>query len=115
MPREYQHLKAEEREKINLFGTEGKSLREIGRILERSDATIGRELKRNAAPLNKGYYLAHKAEIRYESRQSQAHSRLRLKNESIRGSVSEMLNEKLSPELIAGRLSLENKGYTISH
>jgi len=115
MKKGYLHLAPEERERINLYRAEGKSLREIGRILGRSDATIGRELKRNAPPKRKGRYLAHKAQQRYQERQSQAHSRPRLKTEAMRSAVSEMLKERLSPELIAGRLALEHKGVSVSH
>lgn len=43
----YIHLSLEEREKLFLLNEQGKSLREIGRILGRSDTTLGRELKRN--------------------------------------------------------------------
>jgi IS30 family transposase len=115
MKKGYQHLGPEERERINLYRAEGKSLREIGRLLDRSDATIGRELRRNAAPVQKVRYLAHKAQERYQERQSQAHSRPRLKTEAIRIAVTEMLKERLSPELIAGRLPLDHKGASISH
>ena len=115
MAKRYEHLSPEERERINLFRAEGKSLREIGRLLGRSDATIGRELKRNAPPTRQGRYLAHKAQERYQLRQIQAHSRPRLKNPTILSFVEEGLCERLSPELIAGRLSLERQGYSISH
>jgi IS30 family transposase len=115
MEKGYRHLTPEEREKINLLRAEGKSLREIGRLLGRNDATIGRELKRNSPPKHKGRYLAHKAQERYQTRQSKAHSRPRLKTEAIRAVVTEFLKEKLSPELIAGRLPLEHKGASISH
>ena len=97
MKKGYQHLGPEERERINLFRAEGKSLREIGRLLGRSDATIGRELRRNAPPKRKGRYLAHKAQERYQDRQSEAHSRPRLKTETIRSAVSEMLKEPSLP------------------
>ena len=115
MANRYEHLSPEERERINLFRAEGRSLREIGRLLGRSDATIGRELKRNAPPTRTGYYLAHKAQERYELRQSQAHSRPRLKNPTIASFVEECLRERLSPELIAGRLPLALEGHCISH
>ncbi len=104
MKKGYRNLGPEERERINLYKAEGKSLREIGRLLGRSSATISRELRRNAAPVQN---LAHKAQERYQERQSEAHSRPRLKTEAIRTAVTEMLKERLSPELIAGRLPLD--------
>jgi IS30 family transposase len=115
MTKRYEHLSPEERERINLFRAEGKSLREIGRLLGRSDATIGRELKLNAPPTRQGRYLAHKTQERYRLRQIQAHSRPRLKNPTILSFVEECLRKRLSPELIAGRLPLERQGYSISH
>ena len=115
MAKKYRHLSVEEREKINLLRVQGKSLREIGRLVGRSDATISRELKRNAPSRRPGRYLAHKAQSRYQKRLSLAHSRSLMKNRKIRNFVVRGLKDHLSPELIAGRLPLELPGHSISH
>lgn len=49
----YEHVSLEEREKLYALKSQEVSLREIGRILGRSDTTIGRELKRNKTGLGK--------------------------------------------------------------
>src|SRR6266545_3130853 len=43
----YKHLGLDEREILFALKSQGKSLREIAKILKRSDTTLGRELKRN--------------------------------------------------------------------
>ena len=43
----YRHLSIEERESLLLSIGEGKTLREIAKILRRSPSTLSRELKRN--------------------------------------------------------------------
>ncbi len=43
----YKHLSLEEREKLFCLKEQGYSLRSIAKKLDRSDATLGRELKRN--------------------------------------------------------------------
>ncbi|MBI4038341.1 helix-turn-helix domain-containing protein [Candidatus Daviesbacteria bacterium] len=42
----YKHLSLEEREQLFCLNEQGKSLREIGRLLGRSDTTLSRELKK---------------------------------------------------------------------
>jgi IS30 family transposase len=100
----YQHLSAHERDQIAVMRTEGHSLRAIARHLDRSPATLSRELARNAAPVNRGYYLPHKAQARASARRSEAVQRPRLKKSSIRSYVRRQLRRGWSPELIAGRI-----------
>jgi len=114
-PKTYKHLSTDERDILAVLKSKGYSLREIARTLKRSPSTLSRELKRNAAPVNTGYYLAHKAQERSDKRKHASHGRPRLKNDAIRRYVEEHLRRGWSPELIAGRLSLEHPRLSISY
>lgn len=109
------HLSIDERETIGLLKAEGKSEREIGRVLGRSHTTIGRELKNNAPPINKGYYLAHKAQERAVQRWKESHKKPRLKDEQTRSYVTSKLKEGWSPEQAGGRLPIDHPGNSISY
>lgn len=100
----YQHLSAHERDQIAVMRSQGHSLRAIAHHLGRSPATLSRELSRNAAPVNRGYYLPHKAQARALARRSAAVQRPRLKIPNIRRYVRRQLRRGWSPELIAGRI-----------
>jgi transposase, IS30 family len=114
-PKTYTHLSTDERDMLAVLKGKGHSLREIAEILKRSPSTLARELKRNAPPVNTGYYLAHKAQERADKRKRESHGRPRLKSDEIRRYVEEHLRRGWSPELIAGRLSLEHPGLSISY
>ncbi len=112
--REYVHLTLAERDIITTLLSEGKSLSDIAKALGRSKGTISRELKRNSSPEYR-LYLSHRAHGRAELRKQQANSHGRLKNERIVSHVTAMLKEGWSPELIAGRLRVDQPGLSISH
>lgn len=109
------HLDVIERETIGLLKAEGKSEREIGRVLGRSHTTIGRELKNNVPPVHIGYYLAHKAQERADKRRKETHRRPRLKNPIVRAYVVSKLMLDWSPEQIAGRLPIDISGQSIGY
>lgn len=115
MEKAYRQLNLEEREKIGLLKAAGHGPSEIGRILGRDRKTIERELKRNAAPINQGYYLAHKAEARAKTRKQMAGQREWLKGEDLQQHVEEGLKQGWSPELISGRLKQQGDSKTVSH
>jgi len=115
MPKTYRHLSAEERDILAVLKSNGHSIRQIAKVLSRSPSTISRELKRNSPPVYKGYYLAHKAQQRADKRKHQSHRRQRLKNDLIRAYVEKHIGLGWSPELIAGRLSIEHPDQSISH
>jgi IS30 family transposase len=100
----YQHLNSDERDKLAVLRSKGLSIRAIAKDLGRNPGTVSRELKRNAPPINSGYYLAHKAQGRAMARRSAAVRRPRLKTPRMRGYVGRMLKRHWSPELIAGRI-----------
>ena len=115
MPKPYKHLSAEERDLLAVLKSKGYSISQIAKVLKRSPSTVSRELKRNAPPVYKGYYLAHKAQQRADKRKHQSHRRQRLKNDFIRGYVQKHIRLGWSPELIAGRLNIEHPDQCISH
>jgi IS30 family transposase len=111
----YQHLSKEERDLIAVYKAQGCSLREIGASIGRDKTTISRELCRNAPEIHKGYYLSHKAQERAQGRWVAVHIRARLKSPFLRAYVERGLKAGWSPELIAGRLPLDQPGFRISH
>ncbi len=115
MPKTYEHLKVEERDILAVLKSQGYSLREIAKVLDRSPSTLCRELKRNAPPVYTGYYLPHKAQQRADRRNHESHRRKRLKTDFIRHYVEAHIAIGWSPELIAGRLRREHPGLLISH
>lgn len=115
MGTKHSHLSIEERDIIAVMLAQGKSKREIGRSLGRCHSTICRETENNAPPINKGYYLAHKAHERAAVRRTESHRRVRLKNARIRSYVADKLKTGWSPEQIAGRISVENPGQRIGY
>lgn len=112
MERKFGQLTIEERERIAVLKASGKSLREIGKMIGRDHSVVSREIKRNGG---KRCYWAHQANERARKRKSEAAERDRLKNEMIRGYVHEKLKLGWSPEQIAGRLSMDCSGLSVSY
>jgi len=115
MPKPYKHLTNHERDLLSVLKSKGQSVREIAGALQRSPATISRELKRNAPPVYTGYYLAHKAHERSVNRAVASRTHPRLKNDKIRRYVKRRIRHGWSPELIAGRLRRLHPELSISH
>lgn len=115
MPTPYRHLCAEDRDHLAVLRSEGQSLRAIARALGRDPGTISRELTRNGAPVHRGYYLAHKAQRRAETRWRAAVNRPRLRDRWARQYVARQLRRGWSPELIAGRLKRLRPDHAFSH
>lgn len=114
MPRPYQHLTKEDRDRLSLFKAQGKTLREIAGLIGRDVSTVSRELARNAAPIYAGCYLAHRAQERADARKAAAHERERLRKPQLRGYARRMLRRGWSPERISGRWNTLRLD-TISH
>jgi len=111
----YDHLSSHERDVLAVLRSRGQPLRQIAAVLRRSPSTLSRELRRNAPPIHTGYYLAHKAQHRAETRNCLAHQRRRLKHPSLRRYVAQRLRGGWSPELIAGRWRRRHPDSAISH
>jgi IS30 family transposase len=114
MKNTYKQLSCEERDKIAVLRAKGLSLRDIAEIISRDKSTICRELQRNST-LIYDVYLPHKANKRAKERKSKAGTRPRLKDPMIRQYVTEKLKIGWSPEQIAGRISKDHPGLSISH
>lgn len=97
-------LTEEERDAIALLKSQGISVREIGRRLDREHSTILREIKRNRFG---EYYVSIHAQNLSGKRKSDAGKRTPLKDKKTYSYVLEKLGQGWSPEQIAGRLSLE--------
>lgn len=114
MPKKYKQLSIEEREIIQIGVWEKKSIRAIAKKLNRSPATISRELKRNCPPQKRRYtprLAQEKAKYQIQKRAG----RYRLKNPKIREYVIAKLKDNYSPEQIAGRLSVDHPKLKISY
>jgi len=105
-------LTEEERDRIAVLHARGIGVREIARLLERSHASISRELKRNR--LGEGYNAIHAQKV-WEERKSKAGKRQSLKDKATYAYVLEKLKEGWSPEQIAGRLKFETGEKVISY
>lgn len=115
MATKYKQLSLEERERIAIMKAEGKSIRQIGRLLGRDHGTIQRELRRNSAPVYKVCYLPSRANSRAEERKRRSGERSRLKTKQIRTYVETRLRKGWSPEQISGRLPKDFPNRAISH
>ncbi len=110
----YKHFTIEEREKIQELFWQKKSIRTIARHLERSPSSVSREIKRNL-PKEHLRYTPRLAHARALSKRGCRGREKRLKNDFIRSYVMLHLKKGWSPEQIAGRLSEEQPGMSISH
>ena len=99
---------------IDTMRRDGRSIREMGRVLGRSHSTISRELRRNRSPVHHSY-IDHRAHVRADKRRSKASRRMRLKNDKIRDYVESKLTQDWSPEQISGRIEIDHPGISISH
>jgi len=105
----YHRLTQGERYQIESLLKSGLSVREVGRVLNRSPSTISRELSRNKG--TRGYN-ARKSNLRAKKVRSQIHPPKKLQG-LLAKRVQRLLGNQWSPEQISGRLRLE--GVKISH
>lgn len=110
---QYKQLSIEEREKIQLCLWEKKSARQIAGELGRSTSTISREIKKNTS-YGHGY-ISRPSHQRALAGRKRRGRKDRLKNNIVREYVISELNERTSPEQIAGRISKVHHGQSISH
>ncbi len=115
MRKPFKHLSLKERERLFGWKKEGLSLREIAKRLGREPSTLSRELKRNAPPIRRGYYLPAKAQVRALKRCVSSRTRTRLRNPALRRYILRKLRQDMSPEQIAGRLKAMHSKQHISH
>jgi len=107
-------LTQSEREYIANLLSEGFSLGDIAKALDRNKSTISRELARNSAP-ERQRYTPCRAHARACERKSSANTHERLKNDFIRQYVKDGLEKGWSPEQISGRVQIDHPGNFINH
>lgn len=111
---QYKHFTIEERESIQKGLWEGKSIHSIAQQLNRSPSSISREITRNLPPEHFLYTprLSHARALK----KRKSRGRLdRLKSNIICSYVVTHLKLKWSPEQIAGRITKDIPGASISH
>lgn len=107
-------MSLEERVEIYKLREQGYSIRSIGKQIDRDHSVVSRELVRNSKPYSLEYkpVKAHKiAKQRSKIQRQQAP----LKNPKVFLYVREKLRIKWTPEQIAGRLSIDHPGESISY
>ncbi len=109
----YQHLTIEEREKIQEFFWQKKSIRYIAKELGRSPSSVSREFKRNFPKQHKTY-TPRLAQKRAEFKRTQRGREERLKTPALREYVAIKLKDGWSPEQIAAKAK-KLSGTSISH
>lgn len=110
----YAQLCIAEREKIQKWLWEKKSIRYIADQLHRAPSTISRELKRNYPKINH-QYTPRLAQERAIATIKERGKRARLKDPRIKQYVVSKLKQDFSPEQIAGTIGFTHKALSISH
>lgn len=106
----YHHLTIEERENIYIMRHDGLSVNSIANRIQRSSATVSRELKRNSP-----VYSPSKAQSRYQNSKTKCGRKAILSNARVLQIVKHLfLDFQWSPEEISARLRLENSDISIS-
>jgi IS30 family transposase len=107
----YKQLTAADRSKIEVLLLKKYTLTEIACTLGFDKSTISREVKKRATP--KGY-LAHNAQLNYETKRERCGKRKILSFWKYRSHVIDKLIDGWSPEQISGRLKLERSSWYVS-
>ena len=110
--RRYQQLSLDERYTIAALGESRKTIAEMARAVHRAASTVLRERRRNSCNSD-GAYRASVADSYATARRKRERRGFRHSAEQWK-QVRALLEEKWSPEQIAGRLRLQG-GFTISH
>lgn len=110
-------LDRDERYEIARLREAGHSIRAIARALGRAPSTISRELARNSAG-HQGRYEPERADSLAYTRQRRPRATLWQRRPFLRELVQAMLNKRLSPEQVSGRLRVlhpDNRLMQVSH
>lgn len=102
----YTHLRFEEREKIFELRQKDVGIKLIAKIINRDKSTVSRELKRNQYS-DSIEYLPDKADNMAKQRKHVLEVKIN-RFPKLKNYIVEMLNNKWSPDAIAGRLRMEN-------
>lgn len=111
----YKHLSLDERVEIYALFKQSRSLRGIGKKVGRDVGTVSRELKRNKSRCDRPYAPV-KAQENATRKAVKQRTKAPLKNHETYFYIKEMLvEEKWSPETIAGRIGTDKPGLSICH
>jgi IS30 family transposase len=105
------HLTAEERDRIAQLRSQGFDQKEIAAALDRSRATISRELRRNASG---GDYHAAQAQRKSERRRRERPLQRKAERPEINQAIRAGLGQEWSPDQIAARMKRDNPDRRIS-
>src|SRR3954447_2813938 len=111
------YLSVGEREEIAIGKAQNLSLREISRRIGRNASTISREVRRDGVHDSRGRYRAVPAQRAAEQR-ARRPKRRKLEHEPLRARVEKDLQDRWSPQEIAGRLRREfpdDEAMQVSH
>lgn len=111
------YLTLHERYELARLWDDGSSMRQIATRLRRSPSTISRELARNRDP-HTGHYLPERAHDQAWQRQRRPKPSRLAANPRLHARVQQMLNKRLSPDQIAGRLKVlfpDDRTMHVSH
>lgn len=112
----YRHISHFERGRIfQWLHYERLSMREIARRLNRSHSSISREIKRNYHQVYTCLYYPNVAQRKAQYRLKHRAQRYRLNEPKLRNYVIDRLKKGWSPEIISGRLELNDALPNISH
>ena len=108
----YTHFTLTERNILQQFLNEGKSFREIARLMERSPSTISREVKRNFSKKKKRYNAWRATTLYIQRRRKCVRKPAIQKGSELYNLIRECLEKYWSPEITAEYC--KRKGYMIS-
>lgn len=111
MVRTYKHFSEEDRDTLARLYHRGRSLRSIAHFMGRSASSLSREIRRNSTAVE---YRVFSAQKRAERRFRDHHRRPRLKNDALKIQVRSLLEQKWSPETIAGSLERQQGKSVVS-
>ena len=109
----YTHFTTEERELSRVMRAQGFSYHAIAKALNRSHTTVSREFARNSR--EDGTYSANYADKQYAERRKNCGRKAILENETAKNYVVEKLEQRWTPEQIAGRAKLEKQPFSLSY
>lgn len=101
------YLDRDERYEIARLQGLGHSIRQIAESMSRSPSTISRELRRNADPRTGGYQ-PERADTMAWKRQRRPRPSVWVQRPALTERVQQMLDKRLSPEQVAGRLKIDH-------
>lgn len=108
----YKHINQSERERIFVYLSQGKSYRDIGKLIGRDHRTVGREVTRNRT--TKTFTYSPSTANTIASNRRTLAPLGKLAEPSLRAFVIKKLSQYWSPEQIAGRLNLKASRQIIS-